>query len=118
MTGSDTSSNTLFATLQQTAAQAAGLDPTLMVAANTSRGVVGKDDQPAESDYRGHGRRLLGRESTSSARSSCGAWASWRCSASWWVSSRARPVVDAAMTVPAGLKVALFATCFIDMMFP
>ena len=63
MTGSDTSSNALFATLQQTAAQGAGLDPTLMVAANTSRGVVGKDDQPAESDYRGHGRRLLGRES-------------------------------------------------------
>src|SRR3712207_6911025 len=38
VTGSDTSANALFATLQQTAAQNAGLDPTLLVAANTSGG--------------------------------------------------------------------------------
>lgn len=42
VTGSDTSANALFATLQQTAGKAAGIDPTLLVAANTSGGVVGK----------------------------------------------------------------------------
>lgn len=42
MTGSDTSSNALFATLQQTAGKTAGIDPTLLVAANTTGGVVGK----------------------------------------------------------------------------
>ncbi|MFD4294652.1 L-lactate permease [Rhodococcus sp. NPDC058505] len=42
VTGSDTSANALFAKLQQTAGQHAGIDPTLLVAANTSGGVVGK----------------------------------------------------------------------------
>ncbi|MFD1812202.1 L-lactate permease [Rhodococcus gannanensis] len=42
VTGSDTSANALFAKLQQTAGQQAGIDPTLLVAANTSGGVVGK----------------------------------------------------------------------------
>ncbi|MFF8246262.1 L-lactate permease [Streptomyces griseus] len=42
VTGSDTSANALFANLQQTAGQAAGIDPTLLVAANTSGGVVAK----------------------------------------------------------------------------
>ncbi|MFI0903005.1 L-lactate permease [Streptomyces sioyaensis] len=42
VTGSDTSSNALFATLQQTAGKTAGIDPTLLVAANTTGGVVGK----------------------------------------------------------------------------
>ena len=42
VTGSDTSANALFATLQQTAGVNAGIDPTLLVAANTSGGVVGK----------------------------------------------------------------------------
>ncbi|MFF3286093.1 L-lactate permease [Streptomyces sp. NPDC003023] len=42
VTGSDTSANALFATLQQTAGQKAGIDPQLLVAANTSGGVVGK----------------------------------------------------------------------------
>lgn len=46
VTGSDTSANALFATLQQTAAEKAGLDPTLLVAANTSGGVVGKMISP------------------------------------------------------------------------
>jgi lactate permease len=46
VTGSDTSSNALFVTLQQTAAQGAGLDPTLLVAGNTSGGVVGKMISP------------------------------------------------------------------------
>lgn len=42
VTGSDTSSNALFAKLQQTAGINAGIDPNLLVAANTSGGVVGK----------------------------------------------------------------------------
>jgi len=46
VTGSDTSANALFSTLQQTAAHNAGLDPALMVAANTSGGVVGKMISP------------------------------------------------------------------------
>ena len=46
VTGSDTSSNALFANLQQSAAEGAGIDPTLLVAANTSGGVVGKMISP------------------------------------------------------------------------
>lgn len=46
VTGSDTSANALFATLQQTTANNIGLDPTLLVAANTSGGVVGKMISP------------------------------------------------------------------------
>ncbi|MCQ1957087.1 L-lactate permease [Arthrobacter sp. zg-Y826] len=42
VTGSDTSANALFAKLQQTAGIEAGLDPQLMVAANTGGGVMGK----------------------------------------------------------------------------
>ncbi|MBT1002242.1 L-lactate permease [Paenarthrobacter sp. DKR-5] len=42
VTGSDTSANALFAKLQQTAGIKAGIDPNLLVAANTSGGVVGK----------------------------------------------------------------------------
>lgn len=46
VTGSDTSANALFANLQQTAAQNSGLNPDLLVAANTSGGVVGKMISP------------------------------------------------------------------------
>jgi lactate permease len=46
VTGSDTSANALFATLQQVAGVKAGLNPTLLVAANTSGGVVGKMISP------------------------------------------------------------------------
>ncbi|KAD3515102.1 L-lactate permease [Arthrobacter yangruifuii] len=42
VTGSDTSANALFAKLQQTAGIEAGLDPHLLVAANTGGGVMGK----------------------------------------------------------------------------
>ncbi|PMR61384.1 lactate transporter [Verrucosispora sp. ts21] len=42
LTGSDTSSNSLFGALQVTAAERAGLDPVLLAAANASGGVVGK----------------------------------------------------------------------------
>ncbi len=46
VTGSDTSSNSLFGALQVTAAQKAGLSPTLMAAANSSGGVLGKMISP------------------------------------------------------------------------
>jgi len=41
-TGSDTSSNVLFGSLQQTTAQQLGLPPVLMCAANSSAGIMGK----------------------------------------------------------------------------
>ncbi len=46
LTGSDTSSNALFCSLQRTTAEQLGLDPGLMVAANTSGGVAGKMASP------------------------------------------------------------------------
>ena len=46
VTGSDTSSNALFGALQVQTAQQAGLDPTLMAAANSSGGVLGKMVSP------------------------------------------------------------------------
>jgi lactate permease len=46
VTGSDTSSNALFGALQVQTAQQAGLDPTLMAAANSSGGVLGKMISP------------------------------------------------------------------------
>jgi lactate permease len=42
ITGSDTSSNVLFGSLQKITAQQIGIDPALMCAANTSGGVMGK----------------------------------------------------------------------------
>jgi lactate permease len=42
VTGSDTSSNSLFGVLQVSAAHAAGISPTLLAAANSSGGVIGK----------------------------------------------------------------------------
>jgi lactate permease len=46
VTGSDTSSNSLFGVLQATAAKQAGLNPTLLAAANSSGGVLGKMVSP------------------------------------------------------------------------
>ncbi len=62
VTGSDTSANALFATLQQTAAQEAGLNETLLVAANTSGGVVGKMISPQNLTIAATAVGLLGRE--------------------------------------------------------
>jgi len=42
LTGSDTSSNVLFGSLQRVTAEQLGLSPTLMAAANSSGGVMGK----------------------------------------------------------------------------
>lgn len=46
VTGSDTSSNSLFGALQVTAASKAGLSPMLLAAANSSGGVLGKMISP------------------------------------------------------------------------
>jgi lactate permease len=46
VTGSDTSSNSLFGTLQVAAAHKAGYSPTLLAAANSSGGVLGKMISP------------------------------------------------------------------------
>jgi lactate permease len=46
VTGSDTSSNSLFGALQVAAAKESGLSPTLLAAANSSGGVLGKMISP------------------------------------------------------------------------
>ena len=46
LTGSDTSSNALFANLQKVTAQQIGLSPNLTVGANSSGGVLGKMISP------------------------------------------------------------------------
>ena len=63
VTGSDTSANALFATLQQTAGTNAGIDPTLLVAANTSGGVVGKMISPQNLAIAATAVGLVGKES-------------------------------------------------------
>ena len=62
VTGSDTSANALFATLQQSAGKTAGIDPTLLVAANTSGGVVGKMISPQNLTIAATAVGLIGRE--------------------------------------------------------
>lgn len=62
VTGSDTSANALFATMQQTAAVEAGIDPTLLVAANTSGGVVGKMISPQNLTIAATAVGLIGKE--------------------------------------------------------
>jgi lactate permease len=62
VTGSDTSANALFSTLQQAAAQRAGLDQTLLVAANTSGGVVGKMISPQNLTIAATAVGIMGRE--------------------------------------------------------
>lgn len=63
VTGSDTSANALFATLQQTAAHNAGLNETLLVAANTSGGVLGKMMSPQNLAIAATAVGLVGQES-------------------------------------------------------
>jgi lactate permease len=62
VTGSDTSANALFATLQQAAGTQAGIDPTLLVAANTSGGVVGKMISPQNLTIAATAVGIVGRE--------------------------------------------------------
>ncbi|MGT2462025.1 L-lactate permease [Sinomonas atrocyanea] len=64
VTGSDTSSNALFAKLQQTAGHAAGINPDLLVAANTAGGVVGKLISPQNLAIAATSVGMDGQEST------------------------------------------------------
>ena len=63
VTGSDTSANALFSTLQQSAAERAGIDPTLLVAANTAGGVVGKMISPQNLTIAATAVGMVGQES-------------------------------------------------------
>lgn len=63
VTGSDTSANALFAKLQQTAGQHTGIDPTLLVAANTTGGVIGKMVSPQNLAIAAASVKLDGQES-------------------------------------------------------
>jgi lactate permease len=62
VTGSDTSSNSLFGALQVAAAKDAGLSPVLMAAANTSGGVLGKMISPQNLAIGAAAVGLAGRE--------------------------------------------------------
>ena len=62
VTGSDTSSNSLFGVLQQQAAEKAGLDPLLLTAANSSGGVLGKMVSPQNLAIGAAAVGLAGRE--------------------------------------------------------
>ncbi len=62
LTGSDTSSNALFCSLQRTTATQLGLDPVLMVASNTSGGVAGKMISPQSLSVATAATGLVGKE--------------------------------------------------------
>jgi len=62
LTGSDTSSNTLFGPLQATTAKVSGLDPILMAATNSSGGVMGKMISPQNLSVGAAGVNAVGRE--------------------------------------------------------
>jgi lactate permease len=62
VTGSDTSSNALFGALQVTAAEDAGISPTLLAAANSSGGVLGKMISPQNLAIGAAAVGLAGRE--------------------------------------------------------
>lgn len=63
VTGSDTSANALFSKMQVTAAEHAGLNPDLMLAANTTGGVVGKMISPQSLAIAATAVEMEGRES-------------------------------------------------------
>jgi lactate permease len=62
LTGSDTSSNALFCSLQRTTAEAVGVDPHLTVAANSSGGVTGKMISPQSISVASAATGLIGKE--------------------------------------------------------
>ena len=64
LTGSDTSSNALFGSMQKTAAQQLGLDPNLIVASNSTGGVCGKMISPQSISVATAATGLVGQEST------------------------------------------------------
>lgn len=63
LTGSDTSSNALFSSLQQTTAHQIGVNDTLLVASNTTGGVTGKMISPQSIAIACAAVGLVGRES-------------------------------------------------------
>ena len=68
LTGSDTSSNTLFGPLQATTAKLSGLNPVLMGATNSSAGVMGKMISPQNLSVGAAGVGAVGREGEILAR--------------------------------------------------
>lgn len=62
LTGSDTSSNLLFGSLQQTTANQIGVDPALCVAANSSGGVTGKMISPQSISVATAAANMVGQE--------------------------------------------------------
>ncbi len=64
LTGSDTSSNALFANMQKTAAEQLNIDPHLTVAANSSGGVVGKMISPQSISVATAATGMVGQEGT------------------------------------------------------
>lgn len=62
LTGSDTSSNALFGSLQRTTAEMVGMDPALAVAANSSGGVTGKMISPQSISVATAATGLVGQE--------------------------------------------------------
>lgn len=68
LTGSDTSSNTLFGPLQATTASVAGFNPILLAATNSSAGVMGKMISPQNLSVGAAGVGAVGREGEILAR--------------------------------------------------
>jgi glycolate permease/lactate permease len=68
LTGSDTSSNTLFGPLQATTAKLSGFSPILMAATNSSAGVMGKMISPQNLSVGAAGVGAVGREGEILAR--------------------------------------------------
>jgi lactate permease len=64
LTGSDTSSNALFGSMQKTAAEQIGVDPALTVSANSSGGVCGKMISPQSISVATAATGLVGEEGT------------------------------------------------------
>ena len=62
LTGSDTSANALFSSLQRTTGEAIGVDPNLMVAVNSSGGVTGKMISPQSISIATAATKQVGRE--------------------------------------------------------
>jgi lactate permease len=62
LTGSDTSSNALFGSLQKTTAQQIGVSPELCVAANSSGGVTGKMISPQSISVATAASNMVGKE--------------------------------------------------------
>jgi lactate permease len=100
LTGSDTSSNVLFGSLQKITAEQLGLNPILITTANSTGGVMGKmiDAQSIASPH-GHWWAATGRHPPHAFVHSvvlAASWASWSCSRPtcfrsrrWWCGERA-----------------------------